>query len=139
MVRSRTSGFVFHVERARSLTGDHDEWSEGTGGARLSDQLDAVSDSKPIVDQVCVVAAVNDGFQPLAVRGDPLQLEVSAANLRERLAQQRELVLVVVDEQQSDGLGLLRPRRHILDVWLLSSRDEPHARSTAGSATISDQ
>ena len=89
------------IDLAIALPGQHDEGCGRSQLDRLAHQLQPVALAQAVVDQVDVVPGLRDHRQRLVPRRHPFQLEGAAEGLRQQLAGQDVVVLVVLDQKDA--------------------------------------
>ncbi|MNN17883.1 hypothetical protein D3C81_1310800 [compost metagenome] len=72
-------------------------------GAGMAHQLQAGVGAQPVVDQVQVVGIAVDGVEAAFEAVHPVQHVVQVAGLAQQIADDQEVVLVILDQQQAQG------------------------------------
>jgi hypothetical protein len=90
------------VHLVAALTREQDHRRAAAFAARLAQQVEPAPLAEAVVQQVDVVLAPADRPARLLVGGDPVEAERAAAEFGQPVARHHVVVLVVVDEQDSD-------------------------------------
>ncbi|MNC25568.1 hypothetical protein D3C75_736590 [compost metagenome] len=89
------------VEIAVVLAGEEDQRMLDAAGAGMAHQLQAGVGAQPVVDQVQVVGIAVDGVEAAFEAVHPVQHVVQVAGLAQQIADDQEVVLVILDQQQA--------------------------------------
>jgi hypothetical protein len=100
------------IDLAIALPGQHDERRRRSHLDRLAHQLQAVALAQAIIDQADVVPCLRDHRQRLGPGRHPFQLECAAERLRQQLAGQNVVVLVILDQKDARRDIRAARRRH---------------------------
>ena len=88
-----------HVHRVVAAPGQHDEGARQAFAAYRFDQVQPAGRPQQVVHQVDVVRALAQFLQPLLRRGAPVECVVAAGGIVEQVADEDEIVLVVIDHE----------------------------------------
>ncbi len=116
-----------------ALAGEHDHRPVRAAlGHRQAHQLHAVVGAQLVVDQEHVVLVRAQGVDALAQGGDPFQVEALLRVVREQVAQDQEILFVVVDHQDAQGsFGHACPRSGSVGRSTICSQYLPSACTTS--------
>ena len=85
--------------------GEHDHGRSNAHLTGFAHKLEPVLVFQEVVHEVDVVLLVPQGVDPLLVGGHPIQLDLGARDLADQHPCHLEIALVVVDQEDADGLG----------------------------------
>ena len=91
------------VDVAVALAGEEDQRRGDAEAAGVVQELEAVVLAEAVVDEGEVVAVARQRAESVVERRDPVELEARAPALRQEVAREDEVVLVVLDEQDPYG------------------------------------
>ena len=126
------------VGRPIASPSQHDQGGKASGLARLSNQLDPRPSPEVVINEICVVVLFGDRRQALTERRDPVQEIAGLLNASEQRPCQRLLVLVIVDQQDTNGgVRTVCPDRVVKQV--VRGEGPSHFPASPGSDPISNQ
>ena len=90
-----------HVHRLVAASGQHDERAGQALAVHRLDQVQSAGGTEQVIHQIDVVGATTQLVEPLLGRGAPLEAVAALADVTQHVADQDEIVLVVIDHKHA--------------------------------------